>query len=425
MDSGNWLIKSIDASPTRSAEQTMDTIPAHIDPDRSFPFDFRLDPRIRKDPWGFFHSANELPEIFYSPALGGHWVIARAELLAEAWSRPDLFSAASVSVPKIDSPFRLIPNNLDPPEHRPYQQIFTRKMFAPRIIDALSEQIRQMTRDRIDGFFDRGHCDFNAEYAQPLPVQIFLKMIGVPHERRSEFDASVERVFRGTTPEVVFRGMTEVASLLDDWLEEEMADRHSPRDAHMLEAMLTADIDGRLLDKGELSSMATMLMLGGLDTVTSATLHQMLFLASHPLQRQQLIDDPGLIPNAVEELLRRFSAANVGRMAAQDFEFHGVDIKQGEMILFSTSIVGLDESRFSDPLEVDFQRKGLKRDSLAFGSGIHMCSGHHLARSELRITLEEILPRLTNLQVAPDAEIEYASGGTVTIAGPLPLVWDV
>ena len=219
--------------------------------------------------------------------------------------------------------------------------------------------------------------------------------------------------------------MTEVASLLDDWLEEEMADRHSPRDAHMLEAMLTADIDGRLLDKGELSSMATMLMLGGLDTVTSATLHQMLFLASHPLQRQQLIDDPGLIPNAVEELLRRFSAANVGRMAAQDFEFHGVDIKQGEMILFSTSIVGLDESRFSDPLEVDFQRKGLKRDSLAFGSGIHMCSGHHLARSELRITLEEILPRLTNLQVAPDAEIEYASGGTVTIAGPLPLVWDV
>jgi len=402
----------------------MESIPEHVAPDRFIPFDFRLDPRIRRDPWGFFHAANDLPDIFFSPALGGHWVIARAELLAEAWSRPDLFSAESVSVPKIESPFRLIPNNLDPPEHRPYQQIFTRQMFSSRIIEALSEDFRELTRARIDDFVGRGRCDFNAEYAQPLPVQIFMQMIGVPHSRRSEFDASVERVFRGTTPDIVFQGMTEVAGLLDDWLDEEMADRHSPRDAHMLEAMLTAEIDGRLLGKDELSSMATMLMLGGLDTVTSATSHQMLFLASNPEHRQQLLDDPSLIPNAVEELLRRFSAANVGRMARQDFEFHGVEIKQGEMILFSTSIAGLDEARFSNPLTVDFHRKGLKRDTLSFGKGVHTCSGHHLARAELRITLEEVLPRLANLRLAPEAEIEYASGGTVTIAGPLPIEWD-
>lgn len=402
----------------------MDSLPPHVDPERSFGFDFRLDPRIRKDPWGFFHSANTLPDVFYSTALGGHWVIARAELLAEAWSRPDLFSAASVSVPKIESPFRLIPNNLDPPEHRPYQQIFTRQMFAPRIIERLSDDFRAMTRDRIEGFAARGHCDFNAEYAQPLPVGIFLEMIGIPSSRRAEFDGSVERVFRGTTPEVVFQGMTEVAGLLDEWLEEEMADRHAPRAAHMLGAMLTAEIEGRLLDKAELSSMATMLMLGGLDTVTSATLHQMYFLATHPEHRGQLIEDPGLIPNAVEELLRRFSAANVGRMASQDFTFHGVDIKAGEMILFSTSIAGLDESRFPNALEVDFERQNLKRDSLAFGTGVHTCSGHHLARRELRITLEEVLPRLSNMRIAPGAEIEYASGGTVTLSSPLPLEWD-
>lgn len=402
----------------------MQSIPDHVRADRAISYDFRLDPRIRRDPWGFFHSANELPDVFYSPALGGHWVLARADLIAEAWSRPDLFSAESVSVPKIDSPFRLIPNNLDPPEHRPYQQIFTRQMFAPRIIEALSADFRRLTRDRIDDFVDRGSCDFNSAYAAPLPVQIFLRMIGVPHSRRSDFDVSIERVFRGTTPEVVLQGMTEIAGLLDDWLDEEMADRHAPREAHMLEAMLTAEIDGRLLGRQELSSMATMLMLGGLDTVTSATLHQMLFLASNPGHRQLLLEDPSLIPNAVEELLRRFSAPNIGRMARQDFEFHGVEIKRGEMILLSTSIAGLDERRFVDPLTVDFQRKDLKRDSLSFGTGVHMCSGIHLARAELRITLEEVLPRLANLRVASGAEIEYASGGTVTIAGPLPLEWD-
>ncbi len=95
----------------------------------------------------------------------------------------------------------------------------------------------------------------------------------------------------------------------------------------------------------------------------------MLFLAQNPERRQHLIDDPGLIPNAVKELLRRFSAPNVGRMARKDFGFHGVHIKLGEMVLFSTSIVGLDESRFSNPLEVDFHRKGLKKESLVFGRG--------------------------------------------------------
>jgi cytochrome P450 len=402
----------------------MASIPDHVDPDRVIPFDFRLDPRIRKDPWGFFYAANELPEIFWSPDLGGYWVLARADLIAEAWTRNDLFSAKSVSVPKIDSPFRLIPNNLDPPEHRPYQQIFLRQMFAPRIIESLADDFREMTRERIDAFHARGRCDFNAEYAQPLPVQIFMKMVGVPHERRAEFDASVERVFRGTTPEMVFQGMTEVAQLLDGWLDEELADRHAPREAHMLEAMLRAEIDGRLLSKEELSSIATMLMLGGLDTVSSATAHQMVFLASHPEHRQQLIDDPTRIPNAVEELLRRFSAPNIGRIAARDFEFHGVRIREGDMFLLSTSIAGVDETRFPDARKVDFAREGLKRDSLAFGTGIHTCSGVHLARAELRITLEEVLPRLHDLRLADDADLEYASGGTVTVTSPIPLEWD-
>lgn len=402
----------------------MQAIPDHVPAELVVPFDFRLDPRLRTDPWGFFHSANALPEIFYSPDLGGHWVLARADLLDEAWHRPDLFSAESVSIPKIADPFRLIPNNYDPPEHRAYQQIFSRQMFAPRIMDALIEDFRRLTREAIDGFAARGSCDFAAEYARPVPIQIFMRMIGVPHSRRGEFAASIERVFRGSTPEEVFSGMTEVAGLLDAWLDEELKDRPAPREAHMLEAMLTAEIEGRLLDKAELTSMATMLMLAGLDTVAAATLHQIHFLAGSPEHRQSLLDEPSLIPDAVEELLRRFSIANVARCARQDFRFHGADIKQGEMILFSTPIAGLDESRFPDALRVDFRRPGLKRDSLAFGTGVHLCSGHNLARRELRVTLEEMLPRFENLRVEPGAQIEYASGGALTISSALPLVWD-
>lgn len=403
----------------------MAAIPEHVPRELVHPFDFRLDPRIAEDPWAFFAGARALPEVFWSPDLGGYWVLARAARIEEAWMRPDLFSAKSVSIPRIDSPFRLIPNNLDPPEHRAYQQIFTRQMFAPRIIDALSDEFRKLTRERIDAFFEAGRCDFNVDYAQPLPVRIFLRMLGVPESRRAEFDASVERVFRGTTPEDVFGGMTAVAHLLDVWLDEEMADRDAPREAHMLEAMLRAEIDGRRLGKDELTSMATMLMLAGLDTVTSATLHQVHFLATHPHHRQQLLDDPGLIPNAVEELLRRFSAPNIGRIVAKDGEFAGVEMREGDMVLLSTTVAGLDAERFERPFDVDFRRAGLKGRSLSFGTGIHMCSGHTLARRELAITLEELLPRLPGLRLAADADVRYASGGTLTISSALPLEWDV
>ena len=400
------------------------SIPAHVPPDRVFPFDFRQDPRIARDPWSFFHSANELPEIFYSPDLGGHWVIARAELLEEAWSRPELFSAESVSVPKIESPFRLIPNNLDPPEHRPFSLIFNREMFAPRILDGMVDEIRAMTRERIAAFRDRGRCDFNAEIAHVLPVEIFLRMFGVPAARRPEFDTPCDLVFRSRTAEGTFQGMVQVAGLLSDWLDEELRDRSAPREAHLLEAMLAARVEGRLLTKEELLSMATMLMLAGLDTVTSAIQHQIVFLATHPEHRQQLLDDPSLIPNAVEEMLRRFGVANVGRMVRHDEVFHGVALRAGEMVLFSTSIAGLDEQRFPDAMRVDFQRENVTADSLAFGTGVHLCSGQGLARRELRIALEELLPALPELRLAPEAKLEYVSGGTVSVRSELPIVWD-
>ena len=401
----------------------MNSIPRHIPADRVIPFDFRQDPRLRTDPWGFFHAANELPEIFYAPDLGGYWVLARADLMEEAWQRPDLFSNVTTTIPKLPSTLRLIPNSYDPPEHRPYSQILMREMFAPKILDALIDQFRTLTRAAIDGFAARGSCDFIAEYARPVPVQIFMQMIGIPYTRRDEFDRAADRVFRGTG-ETVDQGMREMALLLDDWIDEQLEDRHAPRDAHMLEAMLNAQIEGQYLTRDELRRTGAMLMLGGIDTVAAATGHVVDFFASHPEHRKQLIDEPDLIPAAVEELLRRFGVGIIGRTARRDFHFHGVDIREGEMILLATQIAGLDERRFEDALRVDFHRPGVKGKSLAFGTGVHLCSGHNLARRELRVTIEELLPRLENLRVAPGAEVEYASGGTLSISSALPLVWD-
>ena len=402
-------------------------VPEHVDPAICLDFDFRQDPEIRTDPWGtFYRLANEQPPIFYSTALGGFWVLNRPEILAEAWGRVDLFGTeGGVNIPKVEKPFELIPVNVDPPRHRPYQQILTREMFAPRIVDSLSEDFRAMTRARLDALYPLGQADFNADYAYVLPVEIFMTMLGVPIERRTEFADPVERVFRGTTPDGITAAIVEVAMMLDAWIDEAMKDRYAKREAHLLEAMMRAKIEGVPLSKRELSSIATMLLLGGLDTVTSATLHQLHFLATHPEHRQQLLDDPALIPNAVEELLRRFGVANVARTVRQDCEFHGVEMREGEMVMMSTTLAGLSETAFPDALRVDFSRPRVRSRSLAFGTGIHMCSGHALARRELLITIEEVLPRLPGLRLVEGAEITYASGGTLSIGSPLPLEWDL
>jgi cytochrome P450 len=99
-------------------------------------------------------------------------------------------------------------------------------------------------------------------------------------------------------------------------------------------------------------------------------------------------------------------------------------MRAGEMVMMSTTLAGLSEEAYPDALRVDFERPRVKAKTLSFGKGVHMCSGHALARRELLITIEEVLARLPRLRLAEDAEIRYASGGTLSIASPLPLEWD-
>jgi cytochrome P450 len=150
--------------------------------------------------------------------------------------------------------------------------------------------------------------------------------------------------------------------------------------------------------------------------------HQMRFLATHPAHRDLLIARPDLIPNAVESMLRRFGMINTGRLVKDDMEFHGVHMKAGDMVLCSTAIAGLDRSAHPEPRALDFE--GKREKHWAFGSGIHLCPGAYLARMELRILIEEALPRLSGLRLAAGASAKAVSGITISLP-TLPLEWDV
>jgi cytochrome P450 len=153
--------------------------------------------------------------------------------------------------------------------------------------------------------------------------------------------------------------------------------------------------------------------------------HIMRFLAENPAHRGWLIEHPDQIPVALEEMLRRFGISFIGRAAAADFTYHGVDFRKGDPVCAGTPIAGLDPRAFPDPLTVDLSRggKGRRVKHLGFGSGPHRCIGAYLARTQLRITLEELLPRMPSVRVVPGAVIENLPGSTMMLKS-LPLEWE-
>jgi cytochrome P450 len=400
-------------------------VPSHVPADLVRHYDFRQDPALRTDPWDWMDRLNEGPDIFWSPDLGGYWVVARGPMIEEVFARSDLFSVKSLAIPKQPDAPVLIPNNLEPPEHGKYRKILSQQMFSPRALGVMGDECRQLVRGLIDGFRDAGQCEFVSAFATLVPVDMFLRMMGVEADRRDDFLPFVTKVFRGQSAAEILSGFTEAGAYLAGWLERELKNpAAASKKGHMLGAMIAAEVDGRGLTFDEMLSMSMMLFLGGLDTVASQTTHAFHFLATHPEHRASLVRDPALIPKAIEEMLRRFGISHIGREVARDIEFHGVAMKAGDSIVASTPIAGIDRRAFPDPLTVDFGRFSGKPSHWAFGAGPHICPGAHLARVELRIMLEEVLPALPNFRMKPGAPLEYLPGATLTVK-ELPLIWDL
>jgi len=179
-------------------------------------------------------------------------------------------------------------------------------------------------------------------------------------------------------------------------------------------------MEGRPLDEPELLGICNLMLLGGLDTVTATLDCIITYLARHPDRRRQLVDDPSLLPNAVEELLRHQSPVTmVPRTVKQPFELRGVTLAVGDPVLLVIGAANTDGSAFADADDVDFARTPNRH--VAFGDGHHLCLGAHLARLELRVAIEEFHRRIPSYRIADGAEIHFSPG--IRQADHLPLVW--
>jgi cytochrome P450 len=371
------------------------------------------------NPWTVLHDLGAGPGFFYSPELGGHWCAAKRETVIDILRNWELFSCRNIRVPRVDRTVPSIPHHMDPPEHGKYR-ISVVELFGHRILDELAPAIRATARDLANGLATSNEAEFVRDFAMRMPVEIFMRMCGLPLERRDEMIGWVQSYFHGASQQESNDAHEKSIAFLSGWLDEQLADPEKSG-GHIMPSLLKTRVDGRPLSREEMLSILITLFNGGLDTVAAQMTHIMRYLAEHADQRQKLLDNPEKIPDAVEELLRRFSIISIGREVTRDATYEGVELRKGDMVLCLISAAGLDEEIFPRALEVDFDRSN-RRQHCAFGSGPHMCVGAPLARLELRIMLEELLPRLPGLQVRPGASLSYHTGVTIGLVD-LPLQW--
>jgi len=369
--------------------------PAHVPEDRVVDFDFMQPGPAGSDPFAAWSRLHGRPPLVWTPRNGGHWIATRGEDIPRILADHERFSSSRAFIGLPERP-RAVPLEYDPPEHGPLRKLLL-PAFTPKAVRRWSEEAERLAIELIEGFRDKGHCEFMADFAQQLPMIIFLKIVDLPLDHRAMLVEWVNTGLRSTDETARQSARSNLNAYIAD-----MVDR---RTAHpgddLLSQAIHADIGGRMMNRTEALGLASGLLGGGLDTVASTMGWIACFLAGHAEHRRALAANPKAIPKAIEELMRRFSIANIARVVKEDMDYEGARLKAGEQVLMASCIHGLDPRSFADPTEVDFSRRDSYRHS-TLSHGIHRCIGAPLATQELKIFLEQWLARIPEFALDPD-----------------------
>ncbi len=395
-------------------------LPDNVPPERVIDFDLYRPLSADTD---FHRSWRELMDgspfsVVWTPHNGGHWITLRGQLVDTVLADSDRFSSNTVLVPKdtAGAAYRLIPLSLDPPEHRPFRNLLNDNL-SPRALKGTEDKITALTVELIEGFQAKGHCDFIHEFAEQLPVRIFIQIVDLPVADLPKLKHLADQF---TRPDGSLT-YSEVADLFRDYIGPVIAARRGGSGDDMITNMINGQVNGRDLTDLEAANICIQVLVGGLDTVVNFLGFMMLFLAQNDDIRRTLVADPAAIDDAMLEFLRRFPLVASAREVRADCDFEGVRLKAGDMVLAPTILNALDDAVNADPFA--FQLKRPARRHATFGKGSHTCPGAHLARMEMRIVLQEWLARIPEFRVAANSSVSFG-GGVVGTVHPYILEWD-
>jgi cytochrome P450 len=320
---------------------------------------------------------------------------------------------------------KLIPLEIDGNDHKKWRRLLD-PMFSPKQVIRLEDSVRDLARELIDAFADKGKADLAKDFSVPLPCLTFLRLLGAPVEDLDFFLEFKDGVLhpKGETQEEQSEHMAAAGAKLMAYFNDFLAMRRAATEKtdDIIGALLTAEVEGEPLNEFDLLNILFLFMFAGLDTVTSSMSCTFAWLAQHPDELERLVDDPSLIPAAVEEIMRYESPVPSGMRYAED-EIDlgdGLVIHKGEAMHPIWAAGNVDPNAYPDPLTVDFSRRP---NHIVFASGTHRCLGSHLARLEMRLAVEEMLKRIPRFSIAPDEKLVYDNVAVRNVVY-LPIVFE-
>jgi cytochrome P450 len=356
-------------------------------------------------------------------ALTGGPIIARYEDVTWALRHPEIFSSAMDLQLALGTQRPMIPQQIDPPDQTKYRKILDPRFSRRRMLE-LAPAVRADANALIDKIVDTGECEFDRDFAIPLPCNAFLHLMGLPPEELENFldmkDGIIRPHLRTTDLEEATQIRADTGKRIYAFFETLIDQRRANPQDDLMTYLVDVELEGEKLSRNEILDICFLFLLAGLDTVTATLGCNIAYLAGNPEQRRRLVDDPSRIEGAVEELLRwETPVTAVPRLLKQDVTVGGVELEKGTLVTLLIGASNTDDEEFGNADTVDFDRE--RNRHLAFGAGAHRCLGSHLARMELRVAMEEWHRRIPDYAIKSGETPTYSPG--IREVQFLPLVW--
>lgn len=322
---------------------------------------------------------------------------------------PDALGAPIGPVPPISS---------DPPFHADARRILL-PAFSPKQIDPLRSEVEEICNKLIDDMGDVDHIDAALQYTQHIPVLVVAQMVGLPLSDADRFRSWVDMVLGGIGAERNEERLAQFEAM-DLYLTKHIEDHiENPRD-DLTTYLLNAELYGEKLSPRHVFGTILLLIIAGIDTTWSGIGSSLWHLASNPVDRRRLVENPAMIPQAVEEFLRAYAPVTMARMVTEDMDFHGVHMKKEDRVLLPFPAANRDENQFENPADVVIDREENRHS--AFGLGIHRCIGSNLARLEMNIAIEVFLKRFPDFELDLSEQVTWSTG---QVRGPRNLPFKI
>jgi len=387
-----------------------------------------MDPEFLADPYPTYHRLRAEDPVHQSPL--GFWVLTRYDDVSAVLRDPRFIKeplAALVAArfgAEVPRGVGLSMLDRDPPDHTRLRGLVS-KAFTPRVVDGLRSRIQQIVDELITRVQAAGSMDVIEEFAYPIPVNVICEMLGVPladHERFKGWSLDIARgldsIWLPPDSEVPRRSAASRHGI-NDYFRGLIAQRRASPRGDLLSALIAAEEAGDKLNEEELLATCILLLIAGHETTVNLIGNGVLALLRNPGELERLRATPGLITNAVEELLRYDGPVQrTARVASAPATIGGRTIAKGEMVMPFIGAADRDPSQFPDPDRLDLTRADNRH--IAFGWGIHFCLGAPLARVEGQIAIDALVRRLPRLELMTDAP-EYRQSLTLRGLKTLPV----